>query len=687
VSIEAAEDRPATGPYAALRKHFALADDGRLLPKDSFRDDPRRRLALVTALTQALGARSRDLPSDPALAPLLADEQRRLATVVGLARRSAALERGLRGLGRKLYAYQREGVAAFLGRGRLLLADDMGLGKTTQAVASCVALWQAGALRRGLLVVPAALKYQWLDEWRRCSDVPVEIVEGSPEERDAIRRRTKSGFLIANYEQLLRDLDAVRRWQPEIVVLDEAQRIKNWATRTAASVKALDPDYRLVLTGTPFENRLDELASLLEWIDRPTLEPVWRLEPFHALDADGRRSGARHLDVLRERLAPVLVRRRRAEILRQLPSRTDTRIDVELSEAQRDEHDALTQPIAALVSITERRPLTQPEFLRLMSLLNTQRVIANGIGQLRFAEVWPGIRNTPADPTLLDGLAMPKLAELRQVIERIAVEQERKIVVFSQWRRALSLAHWASLDLLERHGLRAAFFTGKESGKQRTRSLVDFHDDPQTRILFATDAGGVGLNLQRAATCCVNFELPWNPAVLEQRVGRIHRLGQDQPIDVYNLVSTDCIEARIARLVGDKQALFKGLFDGDSNEVRFDGSAGFLNSVRRIVGGGPAEGAATAEAFDDVDRAMAERSATAVVAAADEAGDPSGEAAAAPAAAEVGALFAGLRIEHRADGSLRLEAPPETAATLAALLRGFADALASSAAGGGPDRG
>src|SRR5207244_12167344 len=128
----------------------------------------------------------------------------------------------------------------------------------------------------------------------------------------------------------------------------------------------------------------------------------------------------------------------------------------------------------------------------------------------------------PTESTLR-GLASPKLVEFRELIGQLALAEGRKVVVFSQWRRMLRLAHWATRDQLAREGVRPAFFTGEESQKRRTQNIVDFHDAPACRVLFATDAGGVGLNLQRAASACINIELPWNPAVLEQRIGRIYR--------------------------------------------------------------------------------------------------------------------------------------------------------------------
>jgi SNF2 family DNA or RNA helicase len=281
----------------------------------------------------------------------------------------------------------------------------MGLGKTTQAVAAAHVLFESGRVQRGLFVVPAALRSQWLREWEQTSGVPCVVVEGTPDERAAQYRKLRSGFAIIGYEQLLRDFDHIQRLSPELVVLDEAQRIKNYATKSAVHVKSLDPTFRLVLTGTPMENRLEELASIMDWIDDLALAPKWRLVPWYTLwtgDASDRgKAGARNLATLRERLAPSVVRRVRQEVLKQLPSRTDTRIPVDMTPQQRSAHDELNDPIKQLIATSRRRPLTQPEFLRLMALLTQQRIISNGLGQLRFQELWPAYHNSIPDDSLL----------------------------------------------------------------------------------------------------------------------------------------------------------------------------------------------------------------------------------------------------------------------------------------------
>ncbi|HEY4120402.1 MAG TPA: DEAD/DEAH box helicase [Byssovorax sp.] len=646
-----------------------------------------KRLETLRALLRACAD---GFDASPAARAIVGEELERCEARASVAAKMPSLLAALGSLERTLYPYQREGVERFLRDGRLLLADDMGLGKTTQAIAGCHALFHTGLAARGLVIAPASLKPQWLREWQSATDVPAAVVDGRPGARRRAYAGLERGFLIINYEQLLRDADDIRRLAPDVVVLDEAQRIKNYATKSAVYVKALTPRFRLALTGTPMENRLEELASLLDWIDDVALAPKWRLVPFYTeLRGDGGRgaAGARHLDTLRERLAPCMIRRLRKDVLGQLPARTDTRVPVEMTAQQRDEHDALTPLIAGITARARRRPLRQAEFLKLMSLLTQQRIISNGLGQLRFDEVWPALSGARPEPALLDGLFAPKLGELRRIVADLVVTQQRKIVVFSQWRRMLRLAAWSIGDLLGDE-LRAVFFTGAERPTQRTRSVVDFHDDPRVRVMFLTDAGGVGLNLQRAASACVNLELPWNPAVVEQRIARIHRIGQSQPIDVYNLVTETGIEARLAALLGTKQALFSGLFDGTSAEIRFEEAASFLERVEKLVepdvaAAPPPLDAESRDAVDVLELDAVERAPEPSEAAvADEGAQPTESqhvTSAAPRDLDTfTALLGSIRVERAAGGQVRIEAPEEAIAPLLAALAKVSELLAAA---------
>ena len=625
--------------------------------------------------------------ADPALAAIVHDELADQDRTDRLLLPPATVRKLLRGFRLGLYPYQHEAVRRFLASGRMLLADDMGLGKTVQAAAIGHLLVESERLRRILVIAPASLKSQWVREWRKATPVPIVDVEGGPSQRAELYASTTVGVLVANYEQAFRDLPQMQAWAPELVVLDEAQRIKNWHTRTAQTIKRLEAPYRLVLTGTPLENRLDELASIMDWVDPHAMAPKWRLGAVHQVIADGAREvvGVQNLDTLRARLAPRMVRRRRADILHELPSKTHTTVPVELTEAQRVEHDELNLPIARLVAQARRRPLTHAEFLRLMSLLNTQRIIANGLAQLNFEAVWPGLSPSGAEPATLRALATPKLEHLRELVQSLVVEQGRKVVVFSQWRRMLSLAHWSIGDILQGRGHRAAFFTGREPRKRRTQNVVEFHDDPGVSVLLCTDAGGVGLNLQRAASCCINLELPWNPAVLEQRIARIHRLGQTEPVDAYTLVTEGSIEERIASVVAHKRALFDGLFDGESDEVRFSEATGFLSTLGRLY---EAE-APVADLDEAIDATAGPVSAEdahvqQIVAAADEASDVVASSPGLLDAGDIRRMFSELKIEARADGGVRIDASPRAAQTLGALFSGMASLLERAATVGAP---
>jgi hypothetical protein len=671
--------------------------DGRALPR--MLRDPGQRLSLIAELER--GIRRGSLEIEPSIATLLGEERARAERLVSTQPAIGPAMKSLSSLSRKLYPYQREGVKRFFEVGRLLLADDMGLGKTTQAIASCHGLFETKRIRRGLLIVPAALKPQWKREWDSTTRVPLSLVEGSPSERARMYASTKQGFLIIGYEQLLRDLAQVQRFAPEMVVLDEAQRIKNWATKSAGYVKSLSPAYRLVLTGTPMENRFDELASIMDFVDDLSLEPKWRLVPFHALQTgDGGKGvgGARNLDVLRSRLSDSMLRRVRRDVLTQLPARTDTRVPVEMTAAQRDRHDELRQPIAELAYKSARRPLTQAEFLQLMQLLTQQRMICNGLAQVYFKAEWPRYRASEPTPENLEGMFAPKLAALRGLIEQVVIGQQRKAVIFSQWRSMLRLSEWAVRDLLAAAGMRAVFFTGAESPKLREQAVVELHDDPKVTVMFLSDAGGVGLNLQRAASCCINLELPWNPAVLEQRIGRIYRLGQTLPIDVYNLVTEEGIEARIASLLDQKKAVFSTLFDGTTDQVVFDGQSSFLEGVKKLVEPVPLPVNATVEDANEEPLPSLARSDDMLPALAGEENDardqdastaqrvappsprqqrPRSEVVDAPAQGEISGSSGAsqLSVTRLADGGLRIEAPEALAEPLAALLESLARSL------------
>jgi SNF2-related domain/SWIM zinc finger len=242
----------------------------------------------------------------------------------------------------ELLPYQMDGIAFAAGTGRVVLADDMGLGKTIQGIGVAELLARECGISRVLIVCPASVKAQWRNEITKFCDRGSAIVVGGAVDRYN-QYRNGAFFTICNYEQVLRDLQAIEQVKWDLIILDEGQRIKNWEAKTSRTIKALKSPYALVLSGTPLENRLEELYSVIEFIDDRRLGPDFRFQHRHRVgDESGRIEGYKNLDALRELLKPVLLRRTRDMVMKQLPPRTTEIIRITPTDEQMDIHASNT---------------------------------------------------------------------------------------------------------------------------------------------------------------------------------------------------------------------------------------------------------------------------------------------------------------------------------------------------------
>ena len=475
----------------------------------------------------------------------LATEQAHRLRSQAIARRILQSDGRLPGIDTRLYPYQIEGVAFLAGNGRALLADDMGLGKTLQAIAAASWLIAESGVQRVLIVCPASLKQQWAREIERFTGHASQVIQGGAQDRQAQYRQDKR-FFIANYELVLRDLSVINATLvPDLLILDEAQRIKNWRTQIATAVKRINSQYAFVLSGTPLENRLEDLYSLMQVVDQRLLGPLWRyLADFHIRDDKGKVLGYRNLAELRQRIAPAMLRRNRSIVSAQLPECTTTRLDIPLTEEQRQLHDSALANASRLASIAKRRPLTPSERNRLMAALQQARMACDAAGLI--------------DKEIKGA---PKLKELRTLVEELCLEGGRKMVVFSQWRRMTELV----AEMLAKLGVGFVHLHGGVPSQRRGALMDSFAQDDGVSVFLSTDAGGTGLNLQ-SATVLVNLDIPWNPAVLEQRNARIHRLGQRDKVQIILMIAADSYEARVYQLVNNKQELFDNVVSPDATE-------------------------------------------------------------------------------------------------------------------------
>ena len=452
-----------------------------------------------------------------------------------------------------LFPYQREGMLHLAFTERAMLADEMGLGKTIQAIAACALLHRLGLVRRVLVVTPASLKAEWDDQIARFTELNRELLFGSQHKRlQWLRSHAKLNefpfFTIANYEQVAPAVEEFNEFMvPDVVILDEAQRIKNWNTKLARRIKQLRSRYAFVLTGTPVENRIDDLRSLVDFLDPAVLGSLFRFNrDFYQLDERGRPAGYRNLDILHKRIRPLLLRRRKVEVETELPARTDRNHFVALTERQKRAYSSHEQEVMTLVNIAERRPLTEREQERLQIELGMMRMTCD--------------TNFILDP---EDRECPKLEELGRILEDCQANNT-KVIVFSEWTRMLELVR----ELCGTLGLGYAWHTGSVPQRKRREDIDRFKNDPQCRVFLSSDAGATGLNLQVASTV-VNCDLPWNPARLEQRIARAWRKNQTRPVTVVNLIAENTIEHRMLETLAIKRSLAESVLD----------QAGSVNSI------------------------------------------------------------------------------------------------------------
>ncbi len=402
-----------------------------------------------------------------------------------------------------LLPYQLDGVAFAAGAGRAILADDMGLGKTIQGVGAAELLAREAEISKVLVICPASLKSQWRNEIHKFSDRSVQLVAGATAER-ADQYANDCFFTICNYEQVLRDLVVVERTPWDLIILDEGQRIKNWESKTSRVVKCLRSRFALVLTGTPLENRLDDLYSVVQFVDDRRLGPGFRFFNHHQIvDEKGKVLGYKNLGALREALKPVLLRRTRDSVRLELPPRTVEILRVTPTEEQLVAHAGHMQVVA---SITRKKFISEMDLLRLQKALLMCRMLA--------------------DSTFLADKKQPsyssKLSQLDDLLAQLFDEEARKIVVFSEWTTMLDLIE----PLIKNRGGAFVRLDGGVPQKQREELVQRFQTDPKCGVFLTSNAGSVGLNLQ-AANTVINVDLPWNPAVLEQRIARRSSHGSD----------------------------------------------------------------------------------------------------------------------------------------------------------------
>lgn len=452
------------------------------------------------------------------------------------------------GLGVTLRPYQLQGLAwlQYLREHHLagILADDMGLGKTAQALAHLLVEKQSGRLDLpALVVLPTSLVFNWQAEARRMApSLQVLTLHGS-RRADDFGRMAEHDVVLTTYPLLWRDIAALKTQPFHLLILDEAQTVKNAASRCAGAVRKLQARHRLCITGTPLENHLGELWTQFDFLmpgflgDARSFMRIWR----RPIEVNGETLRAQ---LLAQRVRPFILRRRKDEVAAELPPRTETIRRVQLQGRQRDLYESVR--VAADEQV--RRILQRKGF--------------DG-AQITILDALLKLRQVCCDPYLLKGVTHPdtmeraKLELLRDMLPALVAEG-RRILVFSQFTEMLGLVEME----LEAMQLPWLALTGKTPPSMRGAVVEEFQGKQVPVLLVSLKAGGVGLNLTAADTV-IHVDPWWNPAVEEQATARAHRIGQEQTVFVYKIVVEGSIEERILELQARKAVLAEGVLGSD----------------------------------------------------------------------------------------------------------------------------
>ena len=427
----------------------------------------------------------------------------------------------------KLMPFQEEGVRALIGSDRLLLADDMGLGKTLQVIAALRIMRRRGDIRRALVAAPASLLDQWRGELRKWApELSAIIIRGSASDR-GWQWQAETDVTLVSYETLRSDFEGnihapVRRRVWDVVVADEAQRIKN-RNDTSRALKGLNRLRSWALTGTPIENHEEELASILEFVDH---------------DQDGRSKRYQPGTELFKRHRQLQLRRKKAEVLEDLPEKQVSLLPIELHPSQRASYDKAEQEGVVYLRSLGREITVQ----HVLELITRLKQICN------------------ADP--LNGESS-KLDDIRERLE-LLVGQGHKALVFSQYTNDTSGVAAAASQLREFNPL---VITGEVPPRERPAIIERFKSESRRQaLIISLRAGGLGLNLQEASYV-FHLDRWWNPAVERQAEDRTHRMGQTAKVNVIKYSCAGTIEERIDAILARKQDLFDRLVDDVSLDL------------------------------------------------------------------------------------------------------------------------
>lgn len=427
-----------------------------------------------------------------------------------------------------------------------ILADDMGLGKTLQAISAITQHHNENKDAHSLIICPTSLLYNWKEELHKFNPtLKVMVSEGIPSQRKKqLGRLHEFDVVITSYTLLQKDIETYSQTAFSYAILDEAQHIKNRGTRNAKSVKMVQAAHRLILTGTPIENSLEDLWSLMDYLMPGFLSTFDRfMEKFVRVTGETQKA---NLEYLRNKISPFIMRRMKVDVLKDLPPIDELTYHCQLTPTQLDLYKSYAQTARdELVKLVEKEGFDKVQIHILATLTRLKQICCH-------PAIFAKEKAEPGDSAKYD-----MLLELLQTL----VEGNHKTVIFSQYTRMLHIMR----EDFEQRGIPFAYLDG--SSKNRLQTVNEFNENPKIPVfLVSLKAGGTGLNLVGADTV-IHYDMWWNPAVENQATDRVHRMGQKKSVSSYKLVTLNTIEEKIVEMQKRKKGLVKKVVSCDDEAI------------------------------------------------------------------------------------------------------------------------
>ena len=408
------------------------------------------------------------------------------------------------------------------------------MGKTLQSISTALHL----GCNKILVICPASVKRQWCKEVHKFTTKSCQIIDGSLKQREQ-QYKSDSTFYIVNYELILKDLTIINLRTWDMIIADEVSRIKNWKSKTKSAILQIKTNYKLGLSATPIENNIQELHSIMSWINPNILGTYWNFineycyfntNPYGGYTITGIKDAKK----LHETLKSAMIRRKKSEVFTELPEIIYNNYYIPLSKVQQKMYKEINDNIMNLVQKDEMDESVLNEIMYLRELCNSPRLLNSDLAE--------------------NG----KVPEIIEIVKQFS--SEHKILIFSQWTKFLDLLS----EEFTKENINFVSLRGDIPQNIREENVVKFNTDPNLKVFLLSDAGNSGLNLQ-IADVIIHCDMVWNPAKMIQRNGRAHRIGQQNRVNVINILTENTIEEKVYNLLQSKSDLFNRIIEDEQN--------------------------------------------------------------------------------------------------------------------------